>query len=286
VRFGVTIFATDQSIDIAELARAVEERGFDSLWVPEHTHIPTSRLTPPPTGDSELAEEYRRTLDPWVALATAAAVTSRLRIGTGISVLAQHDVIATAKAAATLDHVSRGRAVYGVGFGWNRDEIEAHGVDFTARRAIVEDKVAAMRSLWADEVSSHHGPHVQIEPSWQWPKPVQRRATGETYVPVLLGGGTGPRLWEHLIRWADGWIPIGGAGLTSAIPRLHDDLAAADRDPTAFEIVPFGSWPDQGKVEHFGSIGVTETVFRLPSAGRDATLAELDAQATLIARLG
>src|SRR5258705_12074428 len=150
---GVTIFATDRSIPIVDVARAAEERGFSSLYVPEHTHIPTSRSTPPPTGDAELAEEYKRTLDPFVALAAAAAVPSRLRIGTGVSLVAQHGPIVLAKEVATIDHISNGRMVLGVGFGWNDDEMANHGVAYKLRREIAREKVLAMQRLWADDVA-------------------------------------------------------------------------------------------------------------------------------------
>ena len=277
MRHGITIFATDQTIDIVRLAREVEDRGFDSLYLPEHTHIPVSRLTPPPTGDAELAEEYRRTLDPFVALAGAAAVTERITLGTGILLPAQREPIVTAKAAATLDLLSSGRVVLGIGFGWNEDELADHGVAMADRRAVTREHVLAMQALWADEVAAFAGDHVHLSPSWSWPKPASGR------VPVLIGGGAGPKMFAHIAEYADGWIPIGGAGLTAAIPELQRVVAEAGRDPSTLEIVPFGSLPDPGKLEHFASIGVTECVFRVPSAGADVVLPILDRWAELIA---
>jgi probable F420-dependent oxidoreductase len=283
VRYGITMFATDISIDIVELAREAEARGLQSLWLPEHTHIPVSRRTPPPTGDAELAEEYRRCLDPLVALAAAASATRTLRLGTGILLAAQRDPIVTAKAVATLDHLSGGRAALGVGFGWNEDELEHHGVSMPERRAVAREVVLAMQALWADDEASFVGAHVRFSPSWSWPKPVQTGADGRPRVPVLHGGAPGPKLFAHIAEYGDGWIPIGGAGLTEAIPRLRTLVGEAGRDPGALEIVPFGSIPDPGKLDHFERIGVTECVFRLPSAPRDVVLPLLDRQAALVA---
>ena len=278
MRYGVTIFATDQSMPVPELAREAEARGFDSIWIPEHTHIPTSRRTPPPTGEEVLAEEYKRSVDPLVALAAAAAITERVHLGTGVMLPAQREPLVTAKAIATLQNLSGGRFEMGVGFGWNEDEMEDHGVDYRTRRAHAREHVLAMQALWRDEVAAFDGEHVSFPPTWSWPKP-QRR------VPVLIGGGAGPKMFAHLAEYADGWIPIGGAGLADAIPRLHEALEAAGRDPASMRIVPFGSHPTPDKLEHFASIGVTECVFRLPSAPRDEVLPVLDEQARLVASL-
>lgn len=283
MRYGITMFTTDVSMDVRELAQAAEERGLESLWLPEHTHIPVSRRTPPPTGDAELPEEYRRCLDPLVALAAAAAVTTRLRLGTGILLPAQREPIVTAKAVATLDHLSAGRAALGVGFGWNEDELEHHGVAMGERRAVARERVLAMQALWAEEEASFEGEHVRFSPSWSWPKPAQRGADGRPRVPTLIGGAAGPTLFAHLAEYADGWIPIGGRGLSEAIPRYREAVAAAGRDPDAAEVIPFGSLPEPGKLDHFERIGVTECVFRIPSAERDVVLPILDEQAALVA---
>ncbi len=263
-------------MDIVTLAREVETRGFDSLYLPEHTHIPVSRHTPPPTGEDELAEEYKRTLDPFVALGAAAAVTERITLGTGIALPAQREPIVTAKAVATLDLLSGGRTVLGVGFGWNEDELANHGVAMSDRRAVSREHVLAMQALWRDDVAGFSGEHVTIEPSWSWPKPVSGS------VPVLIGGGPGPKLFAHIAEYAQGWIPIGGAGLARAIPELQRVVAEAGRDPSTLKIVPFGSIPDPGKLEHFATIGVTECVFRVPSAGADVVVPILDRWAELI----
>jgi len=271
------MFTTDLSMDVVELAREAEARGFQSLFIPEHTHIPTSRRTPPPTGDAELAEEYKRSLDPLIALAACASATARIRLGTGIALPAQREPIVTAKAIATLDLLSAGRFVFGIGFGWNEDELEDHGVAMKDRRDVCREHVLAMQALWADDVASFDGEHVAIPPSWSWPKPVQRPGP-----PVLLGGAAGPKLFAHIAEYGDGWIPVGGAGLSTAIPQLRAAYEEAGRDPSALEVVPFGSLPDPGKLEHFEQIGVTECVFRVPTAGRDEVLPILDKWTALV----
>jgi len=277
VRYGVTIFITDQSMAPAALARAVEDRGLGSLYVPEHTHIPTSRRTPPPTGDAELAEEYKRTLDPLIAMTSAAAATERLLVGTGIMLVAQRDPIVTAKAIATLDLVSGGRFVLGIGFGWNADELEDHGVNMKERRAVTRERVLAMRSLWRDDVASFEGEHVHLPPTWSWPKPVQPGGP-----PILIGGSAGPKLFAHVAEYADGWIPIGGAGVRAALPDLHRACEAVGRDPAELRIVPFGTVPDPGKLEYYESIGVTEVVLRLPSADASKVERTLDRYVELL----
>jgi probable F420-dependent oxidoreductase len=271
MRIGVTIHATDQSMAVPDLARAAEERGFHSLYVPEHTHIPTSRRTPAPTGTPELAEEYKRSPDPYIVLAAAASVTERIELGTGIGLPLQHDPITMAKELATLDLVSGGRFVFGIGFGWNHEEMENHGVDVKRRRARCREHMLAMQALWRDDVAEFHGEFVDFEPSWQWPKPVQRPR-----IRTLIGGAPGPKMFAHIAEYADGWIPIGGAGLSAALGELREAVAAQGRDPDELHIVPFGTLPDEGKLAHYASIGVTEVVLRLPSAGRDEVLPVLD----------
>jgi probable F420-dependent oxidoreductase len=271
LEIGLTMFATDRSMDLVALAREAEARGYASLYVPEHTHIPTSRLSPPPTGEAELAEEYRRTLDPFVALAGAAAVTSRIKLGTGICLVAQRDPIVLAKEVATLDLLSNGRFVFGIGFGWNREEMAQHGVPFAARRDIVREKMLAMRALWTRERAGYLGRWVKLEESWSWPKPVQR-----PHPPVFLGGAAGPKLFAHIAEYGDGWMPIGGAGIAAALPAFRAALDARGRDPFSARIVPFGTVPNPGKLDYYASIGVGEVVLRIPSASRDEVLRALD----------
>lgn len=279
---GVTIFLTDQTIDPVTVAREVEDRGFTSLWLPEHTHIPTSRRTPAPMGEP-IAEEYKRCLDPFVALGMVAAVTERIRIGTGIALLAERDPIVTAKEVATLDHCSGGRVSLGIGYGWNIEELEDHGGSKATRRAVVRERVLAMQSLWADEEASFEGEHVRLSPSWSWPKPAQT-VRGRSAVPVLVGGAPGPKLFEHIAEFADGWIPVGGAGVADALRDLHAAAERIGRDPAELTVIPFGTLPNPGKLDHYESLGITETVLRLPAAGRDEVLATLDSFEPFLAR--
>ncbi len=275
MKFGVTMFMTDQTIGPVELAREIEVRGLHSLYVPEHTHIPTSRRTPPATGDAELPEEYKRTLDPFVTLSMAAAVTERIVVGTGICLVAQRDPIVTAKAVATLDRQSGGRFVFGIGFGWNADEIEAHGVDMKRRREVAREHMLAMQAMWRNDVASFDGEFVHLAPSWSWPKP----AGGGP--PVLIGGAAGPKLFAQVAEYADGWIPIGGAGVRAALVELERVCETRGRDPKTLSIVPFGTIPDPGKLEYYSSIGIEEVVLRLPGGTRERILPRLDELAAL-----
>jgi len=277
VRIGITVFLTDRTIDPVTLAREVEARGFESLYFPEHTHIPVSRVTPPPTGDEELKDEYKRTLDPLVAMGAAAAVTSKIVLGTGVSLVAQHDPIVMAKQLATLDVMSNGRITLGVGFGWNQDEMADHGVEYSTRRAKAREHVLAMMELWANDEASFDGDYVRFAPSWSWPKPIQRPR-----IRMLVGGGAGPKLFAHVAEYSDGWFPIGGAGVREALPALHEAWAAAGRTGEP-EVVPFGVLPDPGKLDYYRSIGCSEVVLRVEGLGRDSALRQLDEMAPLAA---
>jgi len=274
---GITTFVTDESIDPVRLAREVEARGFHSLYIPEHTHIPASRRTPLPMGDGTLPEEYKRTVDPFVALGAAAAVTSRIKLGIGVCLVAQHEPIVTAKALATLDRIANGRFVFGIGFGWNREEMESHGVDFRRRRARVREHVLAMQRLWTNERASFDGEFVRFEESWSWPKPVQQPRP-----PILIGGAAGPKLFAHIAEYADGWTPIGGGGVREGMQDLRRAMEQAGRDPAVLQVVAFGSTPDPRKLEYYASIGVTEAVLRVPCATADVVLPALDEYAKLL----
>jgi len=278
MKLGITMFATDQAMNVVDLARAAEERGFSSLYLPEHTHIPTSRVTPPPTGDAQLPEEYRRTLDPFVALGAAAAVTSKIELGTGICLVAQRDPILLAKESATLDLYSRGRFVLGIGFGWNVEEMADHGVEFRTRREMVREKMLAVQRLWTEEEAAFDGEHVKFAPSWSWPKPVRKPRP-----PVLIGGAAGPKMFAHIAEYADGWIPIGGAGIAKALPDLRAAMEKAGRDPRQARVVPFGTLPSRDKLDYYQSLGIEEVVLRIPSAPADQVLPLLDQQAQFVA---
>jgi len=277
VKLGVTLHATDLAMDLPELAREAEARGFHSVYVPEHTHIPVSRRTPPPTGEAELADEYRRSPDPLIVLAAAAAVTKRILLGTAVALPAQHDPISLAKQIATLDRLSGGRLVYGIGYGWNVEEMENHGIDPLRRRARVREVMLAMRELWSKDVAEFAGEFVRFEPSWQWPKPLQRPV-------VLIGAAPGPTLFTHVAEFGDGWIPFGGAGIRTALPELRRACEARGRDPATLRVVPMGVFPDAGKLAYYREQGVTECVLRLPSAPRDRVLPVLDAYAAHLER--
>jgi probable F420-dependent oxidoreductase len=273
VQIGVTIFLTDRTIGPVDLARAAEDRGFSSVWFPEHTHIPVSRRTPAPTGEADLPEEYRRCLDPLVALTAAAVSTERLVVGSGVSLVAQHHPIDYAKSWATLDLVSGGRARFGVGFGWNVEEMHDHGVVYSTRREQAREHVLAMQALWSADEASFAGSYVEFDPTFSWPKPLQ-----QPRIPTLLGGAFGPKLCAHLAEWADGWLPIGGAGVREALPALREAWAVAGRAGEP-QVIPFGTVPSEPKLAYYESIGCAEVVLRLPAAGRDDTLRALDSYA-------
>jgi probable F420-dependent oxidoreductase len=278
VRLGITAALTDCDLAPASLAVAVEERGFDSLWLPEHTHLPVREDLPPALVEGVRLDDYKRCLDPLVALATAAAVTERIGIGTGILLAAQHDPIVLAKQVATLDHLSGGRVTLGVGFGWNRAEAEDHGVDFARRHAVVDEHLAAMEAIWSNEEAEFHGEFVDFEPTWSWPKPVQ-----QPRVRTLVGGGAGEAVFAAVAARADGWIPIGGRGLAEALPRLRARVEAAGRDPKDLSVIPFGTIASEGKLEHYAGLGVDEVVLRIRAGAEPEVLAELDALSPLVA---
>lgn len=271
MKFGVTLHATDETLSPAELAREAEDRGFHSLYIPEHTHIPTSRRTPPPTGTDVLGREYLRSLDPYIALAAASANTSKILLGTGIGLVAQHDPITLAKQLATLDLLSNGRLVLGIGYGWNHEEMENHGVDVRRRRAIVREKMLAMQALWSQEEAEFHGEFVNFEKSWMWPKPIQQPRPR-----VLIGGAPGPKLFAHIAEYADGWLPIGGAGIKAALGELRSALDANGRSFEDVQIVPMGVFPNDEKLDYYRELGVTEVVLRLPCAAREEVMPVLD----------
>lgn len=271
MKIGIAFHATDLAMHPVALARACEERGFHSLYLPEHTHIPTSRRTPAPTGTPELGQEYLRSPDPYIALAAAASVTERILLGTGIGLPAQHDPITFAKELATLDWMAEGRFVFGIGYGWNHEEMENHGIVVKTRRERVRETMLAMRELWSKEVASFEGEFVRFEPSWQWPKPIQQPGPR-----ILIGGGAGPKLFAQIAEYADGWMPIGGAGMAAQLETLRGLLEARGRDPRGLHVVPMGVFPTDDKLAYYKEAGVTECVLRAPSAPAEDVLPVLD----------
>ncbi|MCB5911268.1 TIGR03619 family F420-dependent LLM class oxidoreductase [Streptomyces pinistramenti] len=268
MRIATTIFLTDETIRPVRLARELEQRGFDGLYLPEHTHIPASRDTPAPMGEP-LPREYGRTLDPFVALGQAAAVTERLRLGTGITLVAQHDPVDLAKQIATLDFLSGGRFTLGVGFGWNVEEAADHGVTWSTRRELTRDRMALMRALWADEPTSYEGAFGSVRASYAHPKPCHGAPR------TLVGGAAGPKLFSHVTDYADGWLPIGGRGLTGTLPALRAAWTDAGR-PGEPVVVPFAVLPTPGKLAYYRELGIDEVVLQLPPADEAEVLRTLD----------
>ena len=280
MKIGLAFHATDLAMDVAELAREAELRGFHSLYIPEHTHIPASRLTPPPTDSAELGPEYYRSPDPIVALAAAASLTEKILLGTGIALPMEHDPISYAKQIATLDRASNGRFVFGIGYGWNQEEMRNHGVDPKRRRAHVREAVLAMQALWSQERASFDGEFVRFDESFQWPKPIQQPRPR-----TLMGGAAGPTLFRHIAEYCDGWMPIGGAGMRDALDQLRSACEEAGRDFAALHLAPFGVFPDAGKMDYYRSLGLTECALRIPSAARDEVLPALDGYVEWIDRM-
>ncbi|MEU3824908.1 TIGR03619 family F420-dependent LLM class oxidoreductase [Streptomyces sp. SID486] len=282
MRIAVTIFLTDETVTPVRLARELEQRGFAGLYLPEHTHIPTERTTPYPAG-GDLPPEYGRTLDPFVALGQAAAVTERLGLGTGITLVAQHDPIDLAKQVATLDHLSGGRFTLGLGYGWNVEEAADHGVAWGTRRELVRDRMGLLRALWSEEPVGYEGEFGSVRPSFAFPKPV-RKPRGPVVGPrTLVGGAAGPKLFAHIAEYADGWLPIGGRGLTESLPVLRSVWADAGRDAAGLQVVPYAVQPTPGKLAHYAELGIEEVVVQLPPAGEADVLRALDAYGPLLA---
>lgn len=280
MKYGVFMFATDYAIRPDDLARGVEERGLESLWVPEHTHIPASRRSPWP-GGPDLPREYWRTLDPFVALSLAAAVTSRIKLGTGICLVIERDTITLAKEVASLDWVSRGRVLFGIGGGWNAEEMAHHGTDFDSRWKRLREQVAALKAIWTQDEAEYHGKFIDIDRIWSFPKPVQK-----PYPPILMGGN-GPHARQRAAEFDGHWLPIVGRDpVAEGLADLRARAERAGRDPATVTVSLFGASRDEGKLAAWRDLGVERAVFPLPSAGRDEVLPLLDRHAALAARVG
>jgi probable F420-dependent oxidoreductase len=256
------------------LAKEAEDRGFESIWFPEHSHIPTSRETPwglnpkaPP-----LPEEYWRTHDQFVALGMAGAVTSTIKLGTGITLVPQRDPIWLAKSVATVDALTNGRFLFGIGYGWNKEELHHHGVQFTERRAVMRERILAMKELWANDEAEFHGEHVDFSSSWQWPKPTQK-----PHPPIILGGAAGPKTMKDIIEYCDGFMPISGRyDFAEQITTLKQMAADAGRDPESFDFGQFGTPPKAEIVDGLIEAGCNRIVFTLPPAEADTVIPKLD----------
>lgn len=273
---GVMMFVTDYSMGPAELAVAAEERGFESLWFPEHSHIPASRRSPWP-GGPELPKMYYDTMDPFVALGAAAAVTDTIKLATGICLVIQRDPIQTAKEVATLDRISGGRFLFGVGAGWNAEEMENHGTDFGTRFELMRERVLAMKTIWTEDEAEYHGRYVDFDPMMAWPKPARK-----PHPPVLVGGGF-PHGARRAIDFGEGWMPIGGRDLDVAelVPRFRQMAAEGGREPDDLPVTAYGAEPDADTVGRLSDAGVDRVVYGLPSAKADEVLPILDRHAAL-----
>lgn len=282
MRVGITTFPADWGVGVGELAREVEARGFESLWLPEHSHIPTSRKSAWPgatPGDETLPEVYAHLVDPLVALSVAAGATERIRLGTSVLLPAQHDPLRLAKQIATLDLLSGGRLELGIGFGWNAEQFANHGVDFATRRAATRETMLAMKALWRDDAARFEGEHVRFEESWSWPKPVQR-----PHPPIWLGGGWGPVLFRHVAEYTDGWMPISArASLRDRAQGMERAAEAVGRDPATLGITVMGAREERGALESLASEGVHRAAFNVPCDDRDDCLRALDRLAPLAA---
>ena len=278
--FGAAIFFTDYSISPAELAVALEERGFDSLWAAEHSHIPVPRRTPPPSG-GELEKRYYDVMDPFVTLTAAAAATKRLKVGTGVCLIIQRDTIQTAKLVASIDQVSGGRFLFGIGGGWNREEIEAHGTVFTSRMQKMREQVSAMKEIWTKETADYDGQIVKVPPMQTWPKPAQK-----PHPPILLGGAF-PWAARRAVRYGDGWYPNATAGDPEQyMPAFRQMAVEAGRDPRSLPVTMGGAPEDLAKLERFRELGAVRVNVSLPAEPADKILPILDRWAKLKRQVG
>jgi probable F420-dependent oxidoreductase len=281
MHYGLMMFPADYAIRPDDLARAAEAHGFESLWFPEHTHIPASRRSPWP-GGPELPKEYWHTHDLFVALGMAAAVTTSLKVGSGICLLVERDPITTAKEVATIDFLSNGRMLFGIGGGWNAEEMENHGTAFKTRWKLLRERVEAMKEIWTQDAPEYHGELVNFDPLWSWPKPVQK-----PHPPIFLGGHTSKTL-DRVVRYCDGWMPIGirAESLLDMIKELRRRAEQAGRDPRTVSVSIFGASADEARIEQYRTAGVERLIFGLPPADRDTVLPLVERYATVARKAG
>ena len=275
--FGVVMFSTAYAIAPDELARALEERGFESLWIPEHTHIPASRKSPWPGGPN-LPKEYWSSYDPFLALQAAAGATKRLKLGTGICLVIERDPITTAKEVATLDRLSNGRFLFGIGGGWNAEEMQNHGTPFKERWKILRERMLAMKTIWTQKEPEFHGEYVRFDKIWADPKPMQ-----QPHPPIIMGGD-GPTTFDRVVEFCDGWMPImrPNQNPVEKIPALRERLQKAGRDPKSVPVSIFFTPPKKEGLDALRAAGVSRAIFGVPSEPREAVLPRLDALAKLI----
>ncbi len=277
MKIGLYLVLTDASMPVTDLARAIEERGFDSIWVPEHSHIPTTGSTPYP-GRGPVTRDFARTLDPFVALTAAASVTSRIKLGTGICLLIQRDTIHTAKTVATLDLLSGGRVLFGVGGGWNKPEMENHGCAYATRFQRLEEQLQALKAIWTEDEAEFHGEHVNFDPMWCWPKPASR-----PHPPIYIGGETDHTL-KRIVKYGDGWLPrVRDPDLVLAgIGKLRAFARAAGRNENSIGISAFGLAAKTEAIQPFRDAGVERAILAIAPGAPDDMLRRLDRYAELV----
>ncbi len=276
---GIAMFATDYAIPTHELARAIEDRGFESLWLPEHTHIPASRRSPWP-GGGDLPKEYWHTYDLFVALTAAAMVTTKLKVATGICLVIERDPIITAKEVASLDRLSNGRFIFGIGGGWNAEEMENHGTNFKTRWRLLRERALAMKEIWTKEEAEYHGEFVHFDKIWSHPKPAQK-----PHPPIIMGGD-GPTTFDRVIEFCDGWMPIGSRSplpIRERVATLRRRAEQAGRDPKSISVSIWSAKPDRAALDDLQQAGVDRAIFTIPAADRDTVLQRLDSYTPLIA---
>ena len=276
MHFGGAMFFTDYSMTAPELARALEERGFESVWAPEHSHIPLSRKTPFP-GGGDLPKPYYDAMDPFVVLAAAGEATTTIKLGTGVALIQQRDAIQTAKLVASIDQASRGRFLFGVGGGWNQDEMEDHGTVYATRFKRVRESIEAMKEIWTKEEAEYHGEFVNFDPMIARPKPVQK-----PHPPIHVGGAF-PHGGRRAIRYGDGWIP--GGDIREVLPKFRDMAREAGRDPASIEITQFALAEDPDRVKRLNEIGVNRVVPMFPPEKADKVLPIIDRWTTLMKQI-
>jgi probable F420-dependent oxidoreductase len=270
MQFGGAMFFTDYSMSAMELARALEERGFESVWAPEHSHIPVSRKTPFP-GGGDLPKQYADAMDPFVVLAAASQVTKTIKLGTGVLLVQQRDTIQTAKLVASIDQVSQGRFLFGIGGGWNQDEMENHGTVYNTRFKRMRESIEAMKEIWTKPESEYHGEFVNFDPMIAQPKPVH-----QPYPPIHVGGAF-PHGARRAIRYGNGWIPTAGRGdISEVLPKFRDMAQQAGRDPASIEITLFGLGADLDRIKRFAETGITRVVPMFPAEKADKVLPLID----------
>jgi len=279
MQFGASMFFTDYSMAPGALAKALEERGFDSVWAPEHSHVPLSRKTPFP-GGGDMPKRYYDTMDPFVSLTAAAVATTTLKVATGVCLVNQRDTIQTAKQVASLDQISGGRFIFGVGVGWNQDEMENHGTVFETRAKLVRERIEAMKLIWTKSKPEYHGEFVKFDPMMTWPKPVQK-----PHPPIIVGGAF-PQGARRALRYGDGWMPVAGRlSIEEVLPKFRDMAKEAGRDPDSVPLSCFGGAADEARARQLRDLGISRLVVTLDSEKADTILPVLDRWAAVMRSL-